>query len=521
MEQNTAKQRVCAYCRVSTKAEKQEQSLISQIEYFNNLINENPNYINMGIYAEKKSGANQVKRSQFLEMIKQCRNRNIDIIYTKTVSRFGRNMAQCLKTLEELTRIGVRVIFEIENIDSIRDKQNIKIAIKSYFAEEELVKDSQAVKFGVQRRNEAGKVVIPNPNPPLGYRYGANRKLILVPKDAKIVKEIFDRYCSGEKVKDIIDSLNERGIKTAGGCKWNYCNLGYLLKQEKYTGDAYLQKYYSDNGHSRANRGEKAMYVVERWCEPIISHEQFQQVQEIRKQRELYDRPVGYVPEYDIFRGIIRCGQCGANFNKQSNGHKTLKHGGKEKQTYRCQNNRMHGNEVCRNKIQDKLTLQDAFIKAFNTMKVVLGNQAKLPTKNEEIIEIDRKIEEFLAKEKIFMQMQVKNLMTEEMQNEYEKLITKVLKLQDRKKEILKHNAEMVEQNTTMNQFKQYFQEIGEMKEFDENICKIMLKEIIVMNRNKLIYKFRNGYTADIEVFDNYLVKDDIGEVKIYASTEC
>ena len=521
MEQNTAKQRVCAYCRVSTKAEKQEQSLISQIEYFNNLINENPNYINMGIYAEKKSGANQVKRSQFLEMIKQCRNRNIDIIYTKTVSRFGRNMAQCLKTLEELTRIGVRVIFEIENIDSLRDKQNIKIAIKSYFAEEELVKDSQAVKFGVQRRNEAGKVVIPNPNPPLGYRYGANRKLILVPKDAKIVKEIFDRYCSGEKVKDIIDSLNKRGIKTAGGCKWNYCNLGYLLKQEKYTGDAYLQKYYSDNGHSRANRGEKAMYVVERWCEPIISHEQFQQVQEMRKQRELYDRPAGYVPEYDIFRGIIRCGQCGANFNKQSNGHKTLKHGGKEKQTYRCQNNRMHGNEVCRNKIQDKLTLQDAFIKAFNTMKVVLGNQAKLPTKNEEIIEIDRKIEEFLAKEKIFMQMQVKSLMTEEMQNEYEKLITKVLKLQDRKKEILKHNAEMVEQNTTMNQFKQYFQEIGEMKEFDENICKIMLKEIIVMNRNKLIYKFRNGYTADIEVFDNYLVKDDIGEVKIYASTEC
>ena len=109
----------------------------------------------------------------------------------------------------------------------------------------------------------------------------------------------------------------------------------------------------------------------------------------------------------------------------------------------------------------------------------------------------------------------------QQMQNEYEKLITKVLKLQDRKKEILKHNAEMVEQNTTMNQLKQYFQEIGEMKEFEENICKIMLKEIIVMNRNKLIYKFRNGYTADIEVFDNYLVKDDIGEVKIYASTEC
>lgn len=521
MEQNTAKQRVCAYCRVSTKADKQEQSLISQIEYFNNLIDANPNYINMGIYAEKKSGANQKKRSQFLEMIRQCRNRNIDIIYTKTVSRFGRNSVQCLKTLEELTRIGVRVIFEVENIDSIRDKQNIKIAIKSYFAEEELVKDSQATKFGVQRRNESGKVVIPNPYPLFGYRYGANRKLIQVEKDAKVVKEIFDRYCSGEKVKSIIDSLNERGIKTSGGCKWNYCNLGYLLKQEKYTGDAYLQKYYSDNGYTRANRGEKAMYVVERWCEPIISHDQFQQVQEIRKSREMYERPTGYIPEYDVFRGIIRCGQCGANYNKQSNGHKTLKHGGKEKITYRCNNNKMHGNDVCRNKIQDKLTLQDAFIKSINTMKSVLGKQEKIPTKNEEIIEIDRKIEELLAKEKIFIQMQVKNLMTDEMQEQYEKLITKVLKLQDRRKEILKHNAEIVEKNATMNQFKQYFQECGEMKGFDENICKVLLKEIIVMNRNKLIYKFRNGYTAEIEVFDNYLVKDDIGEVKIYVSTEC
>lgn len=521
MEQNTAKQRVCAYCRVSTKADKQSTSLLSQIEYFDNLINSNPNYINMGIYAERKSGGNQKKRSQFLEMIKQCRNRNIDIIYTKTVSRFGRNSAQCLKTLEELTRLGVRVIFEVDNIDSLRDRQTIKVAIKSFFAEEELTKDSQATKFGVQRRNEAGKVVIPNPFPLFGYRYGINRKLILVPEDAKIVKEVFDRYCSGEKVIQIIRSLNERNIKTAGGCKWNYNNIENMLRQEKYTGDAYLQKYYSDNGARRVNRGEKAMYVVERWCEPIISHEQFEKAAEIRKTRERYERPVGYVPKYDVFKGIVRCGLCGKNYNKQATGKKLLKNGNREKITYQCNTNKMQGIKACRNKIQNRLALEDGFVKAFNTMKRVLGEKITPTIKSEELVKIEKKVEELLAKEKIFIQMQVKGLMTDELQEEYDKLVTKVLKLQNRKKEILKFNADAIEQNECLGKFNQYFKELGEMKEFNEEICKIMLQEIVVMSKNRLLYKFRNGYTADVEVIDYYLYRDEIGEVKIYASTEC
>ena len=264
MQDLSEMKRVCGYARVSTKAEKQEGSLASQIKYYNDLINSVPNYINMGVYAERKSGANQIKRSQFLEMIKQCRNKNIDIIYTKTVARFGRNSKQLLQTLEELSELGVQVIFEVDNIDTFRDKQNIKTIIRSYFAEEELVRDSEATKFGVQRRMEQGKVVIANPYPLLGYKYDKNRNLVLVPEDAKIVKEIFDRYCNGDKPSNIIRSLNERGIKTSGGREWNYCNLAYLLKQEKYTGDAYLQKYFSDNMGRRINRGEKAMYVVER-----------------------------------------------------------------------------------------------------------------------------------------------------------------------------------------------------------------------------------------------------------------
>ena len=130
MQDLSEMKRVCGYARVSTKAEKQEGSLASQIKYYNDLINSVPNYINMGVYAERKSGANQIKRSQFLEMIKQCRNKNIDIIYTKTVARFGRNSKQLLQTLEELSELGVQVIFEVDNIDTFRDKQNIKTIIR-------------------------------------------------------------------------------------------------------------------------------------------------------------------------------------------------------------------------------------------------------------------------------------------------------------------------------------------------------------------------------------------------------
>ena len=517
MQQLADMKRVCAYARVSTKAEKQEGSLVSQIKYYNDLINNNPNYINMGVYAEKRTGANQFKRSQFLEMIKQCKSRNIDIIYTKTVARFGRNTKQTLQTLEELSQLGVQVIFEVDNIDTFRDKQNIKTIIRSYFAEDELVKDSLAVKFGVQRRMEQGKVIIANPNPLLGYKYDKNRNLILVPEDAKIVKEIFDRYTNGDKPSNIIRSLNARGIKTSGGREWNYCNLAYLLKQEKYTGDAYLQKYYSDNMGRRINRGEKAMYVVERWCEPIITHEQFEIAQKIRKSRELYERKPGHIPKYDVFRGIIKCGQCESNYNMQATGKKIRKNGFNEKITYTCNKRRMHGVHACNNRIQDRQTLEDAFVKAFNTMKQVLGKQEKKSLKNEEIAEIDMKIQELLNKEKIYIQMEVRGLMTEEFEEQHQKLITKVLKLEDRKKEIYKYNIDIREQSSYIDKFNEIFNAYNNLEQFDEDICKLMLEEIVVINKNKLEYKFRNGYKAKIEVIDYHLERDEIGEVEIYA----
>ena len=520
MEQQ-AMQRVCAYARVSTKAEKQDTSLKSQILYFNDLIDKTPNYINMGVYAEKKTGGNQHRRSAFLQMIQECRNRNIDIIYTKTIQRFGRNQLQLLRTLEELTRIGVRVIFELEDIDTLRDKQTIKTVIKSYFAEDELEKDKLATNFGMKRMFEQGKVRISNPFPLFGYKYGKNRKLLLEPKDAKIVKEIFDRYCNNERVCDIIRSLNERGIKTPAGKEWQLDSIHRLIKQEKYTGIAYLQKTYCIDGKKVKNRGEKAMYVVDGYCEPIITQEQFDKANEIRQSRARFKREPGYTPEYDCFKGMIRCGLCGGNYTKLTNGHRVYASGKREKISYQCHKTHKTAMKECRNKVQSRQALEDGFVKAFNKLKEEIKNEERIPYHNEELATLENRIKQLLDKEKIFLLMEARDQLEQPFRKEYDALLEEVLKLQERVKEIKKHNADIKLQNYNAEICERYLNQYDEMKEFDEEPFLAMIDSIKVIGKNRLLYNFKNGYTADVEIIDYYIRNDEIGEVKVYVSIEC
>ena len=516
------KMRVCSYCRVSTRQEKQEMSLTSQIEHFNEIINANPLYINLGAFVDQGiSAKTQTKRLEFMRMIQECRNRNIDIIYTKTVSRFGRNAKEMLRTIDELTQIGVRVIFEVEQIDTLRDKSTLQRVLKSFMAEEELNKDSEATRFGILRAVEQGHICIANKTPLIGYKYNREMGLEIDPPKAKIVREIFERYTSGEKPSVIIRSLNERGITTSGGKPWNYCNLSYVLKQEKYTGDAYFQKRFSEHGRVYRNRGEKAMYVVERVCPPIITHEMFDKARAIMATHVTYERGHDYVPRYDCFRGKIVCGLCGSNYNKQGLGHKTLKNGGKEKETYQCQRNKTYGVRACRNRIQDKLTLQDAFIYAYNKMKTVLLGDKRIVFEDTETAEINARIQTLLAKEKLYLAMEAQGTMTNELLHQHNLLVDEVVALEKRRREIQRYNIQVVARNSEIERCEQLLQKYDKMETFDEEVFNQMVEQIVVMGKSRLLYKFKNGYTADIEVIDYYLEKDEIGEVQIYVSTKC
>lgn len=510
--------RVCAYCRVSTVAEKQDMSLQSQIQYYTELIDNNPNYINKGVYAEKKSGGNQNKRSQFLAMIKECRNHNIDIIYTKTISRFGRNQLELLRTLEELTELGVRVIFEIEDIDSLRDKQSIRTVIRSYFAEDDLLKNSVATKFGIQRSFEQGKVWLGSPYPLFGYKFGKNKKLIIDPTTAPIVQEVFDRYCNGERTVDIIRSLNERGIKTPAGRKWIDCSVNRMIRQERYTGTAYCQKTYRVNGKKVKNRGEKPLYVVKNFCEPIISEEQFQKAQEMRAKKRICPKEPGFIPEHDCFRGKIKCGQCGASYNKQQNGKRKYPSGKSEKITYQCHKARKTRQEECRNKHQTRQGLEDGFIKAFNTLKQSISSNTPIQYNNDELNELNYKIRQLLDKERMFLLLEIREQMTYQLKVEYNKLLKELKELQARKKEVIKYNNDVKLETYNARICEQCFNKYDKMEQFDEEIFTKMVKDIVVMNRNRVLYNFINNYTADVEIIDYYARNDKIGEVKVYVS---
>lgn len=181
----------------------------------------------------------------------------------------------------------------------------------------------------------------------------------------------------------------------------------------------------------------------------------------------------------------------------------------------------MKGVHACRNRIQDKLTLQDAFIYAYNKMKTVLMGGEKAVFEDAETAEINMRLQTLLAKEKIYLAMEAQGTMTSELAHQHNLIIDEVLALEKRKRQITKHNIEVVTRNNNITLCDELLKKYDKMETFDEEVFNQMVEQIVVMGKNRLLYKFKNGYTADIEVIDYYLERDEIGEVQIYASTKC
>lgn len=508
--------KVCAYCRVSTKQEDQENSLTSQIVYYTNLIDSTPEYVNAGIYFDHGiSGKTQTRRKDFQEMIKQCRSGNIDIIYTKTIARFGRNTRETLTTLEELMGLGIRVIFETDHIDTLLNPGDIMLTIKSFMAEKEIDDLSLAVLRGWQMRMEQGKFSV-NPNLLLGYEYNKKHELVIIPDEAKVVKEIFKRYVAGEKVKSIIDDLNERGFRSSAGCLWNYCNFAYIIKQEKYAGFVVMQKYITENGHRYRNNGDKRQYVVDDSVPAIVSREIWEKAQERRRKGIKYDRPRGYVPQLDYFRGKLKCGMCGSSFNGQGKRKETLQKYGNvnDRVLYTCNKRRMHGVHACNNKCINNYGLEDGFIAIFNKLKGY-KEVSKKTFQNEELVAINIKLENLLEREKVFLRLQINNLMNEQMTKEYENLKDEIFELERRKTLISGRNIDILKKNEELEAFNNCLRSIDKMTKFDGEMFLKMVDQITIMNRNLFIYHLKNGLNAKASLLDFHLERDEIVEVEI------
>lgn len=276
------KLRVAAYCRISTNHEEQESSLETQISYYGKLIAGHEDWELVKIYAERASGTQLKKRPEFMQMIKACKQGKIDLILTKSISRFGRNMLDTLRTLYELFNLGVKIYFEKENLNNFDKEMRTMMGIYAGFAQEESKNMSDNIKWGIRERMREGKVCL-NCTRFLGYDKDENGRLVVVESEAVIVRIIFELYLKGFGVRRIKKFLEENGIKTVTGKDvWSTSTIDRILSNEKYVGDVLMQKSFTEDfltGKRSKNEGELSMYFIENDHEAIIKREIFEAVQ--------------------------------------------------------------------------------------------------------------------------------------------------------------------------------------------------------------------------------------------------
>lgn len=321
------KRRVAAYCRVSTDSDDQRDSLESQKKHFDALIRLHSDWENAGIFYDFGiSGTKAEARNGLQSLLQACRNGRVDYVVTKSVSRFARNTVDCLSIVRELLSYGVFIYFEKENLDTGSMESELILSVLSSLAQEESMSISKNVKWSVKKRFLNGTYKFSCA--PYGYRIDENGTLAIVPEEAVVARSIFESFVSGMGTHRIAKSLNLRHIPTRKGGKWAPSTLLSILKNERYTGDALLQKTYTDSSfHRHHNHGETESYLITEHHEPIVSKNLFEQANAILQQRaKAQGAPKGtqrYQNRY-CFSGKIICGECGGTFKRQIHGNDVL-----------------------------------------------------------------------------------------------------------------------------------------------------------------------------------------------------
>lgn len=372
-EEPKRKLRVCAYARVSTGSEEQQTSFKSQMEYYSRLILANPDWEFAGIYADEGISARSMKkRKRFREMVADALDGKIDRILVKSVSRFARNVLDSLTVIEQLREKGIPVIFEKENLNSLDDdkRTNFMLTMYSSIAQEESDSLSDSVNWGIQRRNEQGKV---RKVKTYGYDVGKDNEYIVNEEQAGVVRLIFELYLNGYSYFMVGCELEKRGIKTPrGNDKWDSTTIEGMLKNEKYTGDVLLQKTITKPWvqKKRSASADNQMYLVENALEPIISKEVFE-----RTKREMAYRKSlrsctksgrgGYSSKYP-FSSKVYCYGCGSIFRRHgyyADREHTRVHW---VYTWTCSNHKNNGNRACTQNAIKETDLENSFIRVVN-----------------------------------------------------------------------------------------------------------------------------------------------------------
>ena len=513
--------RVAAYCRVSTDEEEQLSSYEAQKTYYTDKIMENPEWTMAGIFADEGiTGTSAKKRPEFLRMIRLCKQKKIDIILTKSISRFARNTVDCLNYIRVLRELGVAVMFEKENINTLKADSELLITMMGAFAQAESESISANVRWGIRQAMREGRVRVSCANL-YAYEKGPDGQMQIIPEQAEVVRRIFRLYLSGASLRMIKNVLEtERIPNIYGDMEWCVTTIRYMLKNEKYCGDVLLQKTFRTDCISRKvihNTGQLPMYLIQDHHEAIIDRKTFQAVQaELARRRAAKSpskkcAPTGrscYASKYALSERLV-CGECGTLYRRC-----TWARNGRKRVVWRCVSRLDYGTKYCHNSpSMEEGPLQQAILEAINSamrdkqeliqeitgaMKLELP---PLPGVNMSIVEIESRLDE--------LNQQTRALVAQAAQAENAAAYTEQLKIiMDEAAELKEKRAEIEElqqQNSQANLRIETAAAVmeqvsAEITQWDELVIRGLVDTVKVISKDQIEVYLRGGSVVKQEV---------------------
>ena len=308
--------RVAAYCRVSSDSSDQLHSYAAQIRYYTDMIQNHDGWELVDVYADEGiTGTRMDKREDLNRLLTDCRKGKIDKVLVKSISRFARNTRDCLASLRELSRLGVSVQFEKENIGTGTLTTELMVSVSGSLAQQESVSISQNQRMSYQRRMERGEFI--TCKAPFGYRLIDGKRLEVISDEAKLVRWMFNAYLSGHSLEWIAEQMTKTGVSTTDGKPyWQCTTVLYTLTNEKYMGDSLCQKTFTTAFPftQRQNHGEADQYYIENTHPAIITKGTFEKVQELLRQKSNRQKIPRQI--YPLSRKVY-CGQCGTPFARR------------------------------------------------------------------------------------------------------------------------------------------------------------------------------------------------------------
>ena len=494
------KLRVSAYCRVSTENIDQKESLEAQKTYYETWIKRHSGWEFAGVYYDVGiSGTHAETRDGLQALLYACRTGSIDYVLTKSISRFSRNTADCLSLVRELLFCNIPIYFEKDNIDTGSMDSELILSIMASLAQQESESLSKNTKMGIHYRFQQGKVMV-NARNFLGYDKDENGHLIINQEQAEIVKRIFREYLEGKSCKKIAQGLERDGILTSRGkAKWHDTSIRKILENEKYMGDALLQKTCTVdflNKKRVKNTGMQPQYYVEDDHEPIIPKEIFLMVQKEMARRSEQNACFGRRKSFSAnhpFSKIVFCAECGEEFRRIHWNNR-----GKKSIVWRCLTRLEHKDE-CHARTVNEETLIEAFLDALNE---IVGNSDDYLTRLKENLETainEVHPESVAALAAKMAKLQQELIDRTERRENYDDITEEILRLRELQAQTaMDDNAKSEHKKRIRELLKFIERQKSKVLVFDGSLVKKLLEKVTVYD-DYLEFRFKSGVTVIVE----------------------